>query len=789
MIVTLFKDIQTTDAPFYREVESVLTRIKDGVSKSIVLAIRELDDKSERDKIKKQLPAICFSGQFSTRNDDSITEHSGLICLDFDGYKTEKDLIEHRLKIIKSDYTMAAFVSPSGNGLKVLVKIPKDIEDHKLYFNALEKYFKSEHFDTTSKNISRVCYESYDPNLYYNKKSLLWTQKDERIPKEVIKGISRRTIIITDAARTEDILMKWWTQKYGLVEGERNNNLYILAAAFNDFGVDESRAQQIARDFVHDGFSESEIQATIRSAYKHTSKFGTKNFQDEEKVLAIREHIKQGRPKKEIMAQLKDMGVDDITAEAVIDEQESEQANTVFWFKDDKGRVGLSHFRLKRFLQEHGFFKYMPKGANVFTLIRKDRNLIDEVTKDDIKDFVLGYIEHDIQDEAVFNYFAERTKIFKEDFLSMLDTISLQFVEDDKHTSYFFYNNCALRVTVDNVEICDYIDLAGYVWRRHQIDRDYISCPKGVCDYEKFIRNISANDKSRILTMETTIGYLLHSYKNPSESPAVILNDESITDTPEGGTGKGLTVKGISHIRNLHIEDGKLFKDTNNFMFQSITSDTQIISFDDISKRFDFEKLFSIMTEGITVEKKYRDAIKIPFDKSPKIVITTNYAIKGRGSSFNRRKWDVELYRHYNEDFNPGDDFKRQMFIDWGPDDWCKFDAYMISNLQKYLKYGLHKSDFVNLEIRNLASNSCHEFIEWCGLTEGSTRADEIGFNIRIYKSSLYNGFVESYPDFQKLSRAKFSNWMKMYAEYVTGKKPEEDRDHIGRYIIIKRKK
>ena len=111
MIVTLFKDISATNAPFYREVDSVLDRIRDGVSKSIVLAIRELDEKSERDKIKKQLPAICFSGQFSSRNDDSIIEHSGLICLDFDGYNTEKALVDHRLKIISSEYTMAAVVS------------------------------------------------------------------------------------------------------------------------------------------------------------------------------------------------------------------------------------------------------------------------------------------------------------------------------------------------------------------------------------------------------------------------------------------------------------------------------------------------------------------------------------------------------------------------------------------------------------------------------------------------------------------------------------------------------
>jgi len=42
--------------------------------------------------------------------------------------------------------------------------------------------------------------------------------------------------------------------------------------------------------------------------------------------------------------------------------------------------------------------------------------------------------------------------------------------------------------------------------------------------------------------------------------------------------------------------------------------------------------LFSVVTEGLTLEKKNKDAIKIPFSKSPKIAITTNYAIKGSGT-------------------------------------------------------------------------------------------------------------------------------------------------------------
>ena len=50
----------------------------------------------------------------------------------------------------------SVFISPSGNGLKVIVKIPNDSENHVNYFTALEHHFNSPYFDKMCKNISRV---------------------------------------------------------------------------------------------------------------------------------------------------------------------------------------------------------------------------------------------------------------------------------------------------------------------------------------------------------------------------------------------------------------------------------------------------------------------------------------------------------------------------------------------------------------------------------------------------------------------------------------------------------
>ena len=236
--VTIFKSIHQTDAPFHRDVHQILERIKDGNSKDIVEAIRKEKDKEKKQEIKKRLPAICFSGVFIKRNDTSLQQHSGLICLDFDGYATKKDLEAERKKLIEDKYTFACFISPSGNGLKVLVKIPANPEEHKDYFNSLRNHYNSIHFDVTSKNLSRVCYESYDPKIYINEKAQIWIDINEKEYTEIQSKDLYKSIPITDENKIVDILIKWWQKKHPMVEGQRNHNCYVLASAFNDYGID-----------------------------------------------------------------------------------------------------------------------------------------------------------------------------------------------------------------------------------------------------------------------------------------------------------------------------------------------------------------------------------------------------------------------------------------------------------------------------------------------------------------------------------------------------------------------
>lgn len=296
--VTIFKNIKETSTPFYREVSVVLDRIKNGASKELVKSIRLEKDKSARNEIKKNLPAICFSGIFTKRNDNSITTHSGLICLDFDGYSKKKELLQEKEKLSKDKFVYSVFISPSGNGLKVLVKVPQDVDNHVNYFNSLEKHFNSEYFDKTCKNLSRVCYESYDPLVFINENSSVWDKIEEIEYKEVSVLKDAPTIPITDENKIVDILVTWWTKKYPMSEGQRNQNAFILAMAFNDYGINKSLASYVLNNYSTKGFNESEISRTIDSAYANTQNFGTKYYEDEEQVNNIKAKFRRGVTKK-----------------------------------------------------------------------------------------------------------------------------------------------------------------------------------------------------------------------------------------------------------------------------------------------------------------------------------------------------------------------------------------------------------------------------------------------------------------------------------------------------------
>ena len=184
MKVTFFKNVFDKNAPHHVSVSTALDRIKKGQSKTTIDAVR-----SGNKDAKKKLPVVCFSGEFASRADDALFEHSSLLVLDFDHI----DVAQAKGALATDDYVYSCWVSPSGDGLKALVKVTNP-ERHRDHFRALRTYFHKQYdleVDESGVNESRACFESYDPDLILNPESKAFgafaSEKSEK-PQEAKVG-------------------------------------------------------------------------------------------------------------------------------------------------------------------------------------------------------------------------------------------------------------------------------------------------------------------------------------------------------------------------------------------------------------------------------------------------------------------------------------------------------------------------------------------------------------------------------------------------------------------------
>jgi len=792
MTITVFKNINETETPYYRGVLEILDRVREGNSQALVEAIRNTETKEERNKLKKGLPSICFSGKFSRREDKAILEHSGLICLDFDGFVDEASMFDLKDTLSQDNYTFACFISPSGDGLKLLVKIPPNPEMHIKYFLSLEAYYNSPNWDRSCKNISRVCYESYDPDIYVNEFSFLWDtvieETYETHDKSIVEPHRGPTIKLDEPDEIVRRLIVWWERDLGMSQGEKNNNLHTLAQTLNEYGISEAYSLEVCLRY-DEGGKYNEILALNKSAYRYTDKHNTKFFDDNDKLDEIRRDVKSGRPVDDIVQSIKVNDKDALkkVVEYIIEQNSDDE----FWERSSKGRMSVVPNLFRKFLTNNGFYKYFHAGSDKSVFVRVINNLIEDTTEDAVKDFVMDYLDT-LEDKSVYNYFAGMTKLFKEDFLSILKRFDPQFVKDDANTAYLYYRNTAVRITKDEVRCMDYIDIDGFVWRKQIIDRDYSIADADSyksSDYSRFI-NCVGGIESDIANIKSTIGFMLHSFKSPAFCPAVIINDAKISDNPEGGTGKGIFVKALGKVKKQVIIAGKEFKFGERFLYQAVSADTQVLAYDDVEKNFNFEKLFNVITEGISLEKKNKDSIDVPFEDSPKIILTSNYAIRGSGHSNDRRKWELEFKQYFNRNHSPQKELGRMMFVDWDEEEWNRFDNYMVNCLKGYLDTGFVASEFENMEVRKFIAETSEEFYEWT-LMKDNHQIRSVG--VPLNNKDLYEKFIEEFPDYGRYGKRNwsqnyFNKCLGKYAFFFTGCEPIEGRNNIGKTITFLKK-
>jgi len=713
----------------------------DGI-KELVADIRNPENLARKKELKEKLLAVTFSGLFDIKEDAALLQHSGLICLDFDHENTE------HLRDILNDkpYTFLSFVSPSGDGLKVVVAIA-DGSKHRQYFNYLRTLYPT--LDRSGVNESRLCFLSYDPEIYVNEsaipielpaefleeklspkplpKSEYGTMREERIIKDIYNHL-----LTTGHSITYDY-PEWCKVGWALIntfDFGTACELFCLLSSIDVAKYDRTacmeqmeklrRGNKQRREFGHI------VSAATLTGWNNKNEF-------------VKKGVSQNPPTPSQPEKKNGVAVGEVGG---VSKKRKANPELPFLYvhttaKGDSS-VRIDSYKLLRYMEDMGFgkMKFQDGGFRFYQV--KDGGKIKEVEIADMTGALRVAIDALPEWMAVDNgamdvhkdqlhglVFKELPNVFSEKKLNYTKQVEKDFLRDIKEFSYFTFQNKIVAVSGSDISTTEYANCGRLIWEDDVVAHDIEVAPLvGVeqksCEFGEFVWYLVGRNEARFKQIRTAIGYALRTYRDPSVAVAIVLTEEKVMDgVADGGTGKGVFSKALEYMRSVYMIDGKRNKVDSQFSFQRYDLRNTIISYQDGEFDAGLNKLFVTITDGLTVERKNIREVFLPFKASkpgqfeaPMWVITTNKPIKMDGNSDRRRLFICEVSSHW-KDNSIHDHFKHNLYYDWDYEEFNKFYNFMFRCVQEFLNCGLYRADTVNSDLNNLISITNKRFVDW----------------------------------------------------------------------------
>ena len=268
---TIFLNFNTRKGNY--QLTEIFKEIKDCKYENQISSLRNADD-ADKTSIKNSLPAFTPSLVLNTgRKFNEGDRYNGIIHLDYDKLDDVAGAIE---KIKSLEYTYSCFVSPSGDGIKVFVRVSNEMEQHKDAFNTLRNYYDKavgRESDKSIKDLNRLCFVSSDPELYLNEESEVFDYT---------------TISMT---RTPEELWEYTSRKQTFTLGNRNNFIYSFACNTNREGLNIGEVKSYCSSMTDATLTYQEIESTIKSAYENN----TSQFAEMQSVQSVQSGSKEDK--------------------------------------------------------------------------------------------------------------------------------------------------------------------------------------------------------------------------------------------------------------------------------------------------------------------------------------------------------------------------------------------------------------------------------------------------------------------------------------------------------------
>jgi hypothetical protein len=486
--------------------------------------------------------------------------------------------------------------------------------------------------------------------------------------------------------------------------------------------------------------------------------------------------------------QVKPIKNDDLVIEIVESEKISTNTKPVvqpFWYYNND-KPFIDELKLIEFLKSYGIVRI---GDVTPTYARIINGLVEEFSPIQIKDLVMNHLKEINEKKVLALVHKQSESLFGKSKLSSIDPQEINYINDTKNTVHLFYQNVILAITKDKVKLMPYGD--GVIHRKSKLNRDF-ETNNEIGVFEQMVRNTSSYKKpedantqpdkngfhlrqSDLESKMLSLGYLINRHQVDSKAKCIVAIDAFIDDDEiNGSTCKSLFFKGIKHIRSVKSFNGKSFRiDNDSFVLEGLKRHHQVLLIDDVSSKFDFELMFNMITDDITINGKYNKKLTIPFNEAPKFCLTTNYPLKKDGTSISRRQHIIEFSDFYNNERNPVNVHGVE-FFDWNDAEWNKFDTFMVKCVRKYLSVGQLKKAKIGNYALNKLGNDMGIFLNW---------AETLQLNQKLNRKELYSEICFEYSKSgKKIGKKQFNAALKSYSimngwQYNKHKNGKDDKD------------
>jgi hypothetical protein len=372
--------------------------------------------------------------------------------------------------------------------------------------------------------------------------------------------------------------------------------------------------------------------------------------------------------------------------------------------------IYTSAHKYAAFFEQENFIRGREE-SNDNVIIFKDTNNV--VAPFNHKTETVGFLKSEINEfhtAAIENKIAKENKTLISQAFLLLPSKAINYYRDTPKTFGLPFKNGFYELSnIKNWEInqLKYSDVNAF-FAPHSVQNHNFIESDLVSEFEAFLTMVSVGKdprNSNLTSIETELfekfcmmfGYLCHTYKNPALNPCIILSDDGANDVNRnGGRGKTILAQALQYVQPAMIKGGREFDSNYIHNFADLTEAKNLYIIDDVPAGFKYDDLYTNIVGSISPQRKGKEAVEIPFNKTPKFVVTTNWSVRydEAEASTNRRFYEYKFTDYFNLENTPYQTFGHTLFSDWDPKEWNSFYNFVYKCVALYLTHGLQKISY-----------------------------------------------------------------------------------------------